>query len=255
MLFSRIKLLLGLGGCLLPGLLIQSASAQEAILVFSKTSGFRHASIPDGKKALLKLGELYQIQVDTTEDATFFTEKTLRRYKAIIFLSTSGDVFNAEQQAAFQQYVRRGGGFVGVHGATTTEYEWPWFNQLIGAYFDGHPEPQKASIDIWNKAHPVGLSLPYRWDRFDEWYNFRDWQPGLKVLATVDESTYRGGKHGRNHPIMWYHEFEGGRAFYTALGHTPESYTEPLFLNHLREGIFWAMGRKRQLSQGLGGKE
>lgn len=239
-----MKFLLLVVSVLLVGLCIQSTPPQEAILVFSKTSGFRHASIPDGKRALVQLGEMNQIQVDTSEDASLFNEKNLRRYKAIIFLNSSGDVFNPEQQAAFQQYIRRGGGFVGIHAASTTEYEWPWFNQLIGAYFDGHPAPQKASIDIWNKAHPVSLSLPYRWDRFDEWYNFRNWQPGLKVLATLDESTYRGGKHGRNHPIMWYHEFEGGRAFYTALGHTPESYKESLFLDHVREGILWAMHRK-----------
>ncbi|GAB2764323.1 hypothetical protein GCM10027275_01770 [Rhabdobacter roseus] len=225
--------------------LLATAPARDAILVFSKTAGFRHLSIPDGKRALLKLGKENNIRVDTTEDAAAFTAANLRQYKAIVFLSTSGDVFNDEQQTAFQEYIRRGGGFVGIHGASTTEYTWPWFNKLVGAYFLDHPKPQPASIDVWNKVHPATRVLPNRWNRFDEWYNYRDIQPGIKVLATMDEGSYQGGKHGRNHPIVWYHEFDGGRSFYTGFGHTPASYTEPLFLDHIREGILWAMGKKK----------
>ncbi|GAB3180008.1 ThuA domain-containing protein [Telluribacter humicola] len=218
---------------------------KDAILVFSKTKGFRHQSIPDGKLALLKMGKQIGIRVDTTEDASAFTPANLRKYKALVFLSTSGEVFDEEQKKAFQEYIRKGGGFVGIHGATTTEYKWPWYNQLIGAYFLDHPKPQNASIDVWNREHPATRVLPARWNRFDEWYNYRDMQPNLKVIATLDESSYKGGKHGRIHPFAWYHEFDGGRSFYTGGGHTKESYSEPLFMKHVQEGILWAMKRRK----------
>ncbi|GAB2764317.1 hypothetical protein GCM10027275_01760 [Rhabdobacter roseus] len=219
--------------------------ARDAILVFSKTAGFRHSSIPAGKKALMELGQANRFRVDTTEDASVFTYDQLRKYKTIIFLSTTGNILNDEQQAAFEQYIQKGGGFVGIHAAADTEYDWPWYNKLVGAYFLSHPKQQNADIDVWNHSTPATSFLPNRWRRYDEWYNYKSIQPGIKVLATLDEGSYQGGKNGRIHPILWYHEFDGGRAFYTGGGHTDESFQEPLFMKNLLEGIKWTMGRTK----------
>lgn len=218
--------------------------AQDAILVFSKTKGFRHASIPAGKRALVKLGSENGFRADTTEDAGSFTANNLKRYKAVVFLSTTGDVLDTLQQQAFEQYIRGGGGYVGVHAAADTEYGWPWYNQLCGAYFLSHPKQQNADMVVATKKHPSTKMLPDRWKRYDEWYNYKSIVPGPTVLITLDETTYEGGKNGANHPIAWYRTFDGGRSFYTGAGHTDESYVEPLFVQHLLGGIQWAMGKK-----------
>ena len=214
-----------------------------AILVFYKTAGFYHESIPDGIAAIQKLGQENNIAVETSKDASVFEENNLKKYKAIVFLNTTQDILNLKEQTAFETYIRGGGGFVGIHAATDTEYDWPWYNQLVGAYFDSHPAVQKATILVKDKKHPATAFLPDKWDRVDEWYNFKSINPKINVLATLDESSYKGGKNGANHPVIWHHEFDGGRAFYTAGGHTPESYREPLFLQHLLAGIKYAMGK------------
>lgn len=218
--------------------------AQDAVLIFSKTKGFRHASIGAGKRAIMKLGNENGFRTDTTEDASQFTLPNLKRYKAVVWLSTTGDVLDSLQQQAFQQYIRQGGGYIGVHAAADTEYGWPWYNQLCGAYFLSHPKQQNADVVVVNKKHPSTKMLPDRWKRFDEWYSYKNIVEGPTVLATLDETTYEGGKNGANHPIAWYRNFDGGRSFYTGGGHTDESYTEPLFLQHLLGGIRWAMGKK-----------
>lgn len=220
-----------------------------SVLVFSKTSGFYHKSIPDGIAALQQLGREHNFNVDTTKNAAYFTPDSLRRYDAIIFLSTTGDVFNEAQQTAFMEYIQAGGGFVGIHSATDTEYEWPWFNRLVGAYFESHPEVQQATIRVIDKTHPATSFLPDEWQRTDEWYNFKDINPDIQVLALLDESSYTGGKNGEEHPIAWHHEFDGGRAFYTAGGHTAESYRESLFLEHIWGGIRYAAGISSTSSQ------
>lgn len=217
---------------------------QKRVLVFSKTKGFRHASIPKGRLALLKLGQENGFAVDTTEDASRFTETSLKRYHAVIFLSTTGDVLNPEQQAAFERYIQAGGGYVGIHAAADTEYNWPWYNQLAGAYFLSHPKQQNAEIEVVDKTHISTKMLPDRWKRFDEWYNYKSIVPGLKVLAKLDEKTYEGGKNGDNHPIAWYREFDGGKSFYTGGGHTDESFDEPLFLQHVLGGIKYVMAER-----------
>ena len=214
------------------------------ILVFYKTSGFYHTSIPDGIRAIQQLGAANNFLVDTTKRAENFQPATLRQYRAVVFLNTTQDVLNQEQQTAFEHYIRSGNGFVGVHAATDTEYDWPWYNQLVGAYFASHPAIQQATIRVSNKAHAATRHLPDSWPRTDEWYNFRDIHPTVTVLATLDESTYSGGTNGANHPIAWYHAYDGGRAFYTAGGHTTESYSEPLFVQHLLGGIQYAIGEK-----------
>ncbi|MFC5410661.1 ThuA domain-containing protein [Larkinella bovis] len=221
------------------------ASAKDAILVFSKTKGFRHKSIEVGKASLWKLGQENGFSVDTTENADLFTPNNLKKYKAVVFLSTTGDILNAEQQAAFEQYIKKGGGFVGIHAAADTEYEWPWYNQLVGAYFLSHPKQQNAEIEIVDKKHLSTKMLPDRWKRYDEWYNYKSIVDGIKVLGKLDEKTYEGGKNGDNHPFIWYREFDGGRSFYTGGGHTDESYSDPQFMAHVLGGIKYAMGKKK----------
>jgi len=211
------------------------------VLIYSKTRGYHHASIPVGVAAIQKLGLENNFAVDTTTDSTFFVRRTLKKYDAVIFLSTTGNVLNDKQQAAFEKYIQSGRGFVGVHAATDTEYDWPWYNQLVGAYFKSHPKQQEAILTVTDASHISTQHLPAKWKRFDEWYNFKSLQNGLHVLLTIDEKSYTGGENGDVHPMAWYHEFDGGRAFYTELGHTDESYADPLYLKHLLGGIQYAM--------------
>jgi type 1 glutamine amidotransferase len=135
---------------------------------------------------------------------------------------------------------------VGIHAATDTEYDWPWYNKLAGAYFESHPKQQNAVLQVVNNTHPPTSFLPNRWQRYDEWYNFKKPEPDVKVLLKIDETTYEGGKMNNNHPMAWYHAYDGGRAFYTALGHTDASYSEPLFLRHVLAGIQYAWESERK---------
>lgn len=211
------------------------------ILVYAKTKGFHHASIPAGLAAIQQLGAENGFAVDTTTDSSYFVPKTLKKYAAVVFMSTTGNILNAEQQTAFEKYIQSGRGFVGVHAATDTEYDWPWYNQLVGAYFKSHPKQQEAVLNIVDDTHISTKHLPKTWKRFDEWYNFKSIQPNLNILITIDEKSYTGGANGDPHPMAWYHAFDGGRAFYTEFGHTDESFKDPLFLQHLLGGIRYAM--------------
>lgn len=217
----------------------------KRVLVFSKTAGFHHSSIKVGVAAIQKLGSENKFEVDTTIDARQFNTKNLKKYAAVIFLNTTGDVLNDEQQIAFEQYIKAGGGYVGVHAATDTEYGWPWYGKLAGAYFTDHPRQQMATLNVINRNTIATKHLPEVWKRKDEWYNFKDISTTIKVLITIDESSYEGGKNKPVHPMAWYHDFDGGRSFYTELGHVEESYTDPLFLQHLLGGIQYAMGTKK----------
>ena len=223
----------------------ESAADQPAfaVLVFSKTAKFRHDSIPTGIAAIQALGKQNGFRVDATEDSAAFGAAALAQYRVVLFLNTTGDVLDANQQAAFEGFMRNGGGFVGVHSATDTEYDWPWYGRLVGTYFRNHPAIQPAVLDVVDPAHPSTEHLPARWQRTDEWYNFR-YEPGpeVTVLLRIDENSYAGGTMGAHHPMAWCHAYDGGRAWYTALGHTRESYAEPLFLQHLLDGIRWAAG-------------
>lgn len=220
-------------------------ASKDAILVFSKTKGFRHQNIPVARQAIYDLGLKNRFRVDTTEDASVFTADNLKKYKAVVFLSTTGNILDDAQQAAFEQYIKKGGGFVGIHAAADTEYDWPWYNQLVGAYFLSHPKQQNMEVVVHDHTHLSTKMLPDRWKRFDELYNYKSIVMGIKVLATLDENTYQGGKNGQNHPFVWYRDFDGGRSFYTGGGHTNESFSEPLFLEHVLGGIKYAMGRKK----------
>ena len=156
-----------------------------------------------------------------------FTDDTLKKYATVIFLNTTGDVLNFRQEVAFERYIQSGGGFVGVHSATDTEYDWGWYGRLVGAYFNGHPEPQQAKFIIKDKDFAATKFFTDSvWQRRDELYNFKKLSPDLHVLLTIDEKSYKGGTNGAYHPMSWYHEYDGGRAFFTELGHTQESYTE-----------------------------
>lgn len=224
---------------------VMACKPEAKILVFAKTQGFYHASIPKGMIALIELCRQNAIIVDTSRDASVFTTDNLLQYKAVIFLNTTGDILNEPQQAAFQQYIRSGGGFVGIHAATDTEYDWPWYTKLVGAAFLSHPPNQQtAVIRIVDKANPATEFLSNEWIRTDEWYDFRNINPDIKVLAYLDEKSYKGGKNGEKHPFIWCHEFEGGRAFYTGGGHREDNFDEVLFRKHLLGAIKWA-GRIR----------
>jgi type 1 glutamine amidotransferase len=214
------------------------------VLVFSKTAAFRHDSIPAATDALTALGTEGGYLADATEDASRFSATGLASYDVVVFLLTTGDVLDDGQQAAFETWVRAGGGYVGVHSAADTEYDWPFYGELVGAYFSDHPAVQAATVNVERMDNPATASLPATWPRTDEWYNFRaDPRPQVTVLATVDESTYTGGTMGADHPIAWAHERLGGRAFYTAMGHAADAYAEPLFRQHLVGALRWAARR------------
>ncbi|MGI9289301.1 MAG: ThuA domain-containing protein [Pseudomonadales bacterium] len=219
------------------------------VLVFSKTSGYRHDSIAAGVEAVTKLGREQEFNVVASEDASLFNQEELANYQAVIFLNTTGDVLGAEQQEAFQRYIQAGGGFVGIHSAADTEWEdnaWPWYTRLVGAAFLSHPSDpsnvQQATLRVQDRAHSSTALLDDTWQRADEWYDYQRLNPAVNVLMTVDESSYQGAVMGDEHPIAWYHDYDGGRSFYTGLGHTEESYSEKAFLQHLVGGITYAMG-------------
>lgn len=218
-------------------------SKGERVLVFSKTAGFRHDSIPEGVAAVKSLGAENGFRVDATEDAGAFSSRNLARYDAVVFLSTTGDVLNGAQQRAFEGYIKRGGGYVGIHAAADTEYDWEFYGGLAGAYFQSHPAIQPARIEVEDRAHPATSHLGESWNRTDEWYNYRsNPRDRAHVLASLDESSYSGGTMSGDHPIAWCQEYRGGRAFYTGSGHTKESYADPAFQQHLLGGIRWAVG-------------
>jgi uncharacterized protein len=216
--------------------------ASFSVLVFSKTAGFRHNSIEAGVEAVKNLGQQNRFSVTHTEDSDYFTPENLTNYSAVIFLNTTQTVFDEQQREAFKGYIQNGGGYVGVHSATDTEYDWEWYGELAGGYFESHPRVQNAVIDVVDGDHPSTAHLPEQWEREDEWYNFQNFNENVNVLLKLDTDTFEGSEHPGNHPIAWYHEFDGGRAFYTGLGHTIESYSEPAFLEHLLGGIHYAAG-------------
>jgi len=222
-----------------------SLSAQDFdVLVFHKTAGFSHQSIPAGIAMIEELGNTHNFSVEVSEDAGLFTAENLEQYEVVIFLSTTGNVLNSNQESAFENYINNGGGYMGIHAASDTEYDWPWYGGLVGAYFSNHPPgTTNASIKVSDRVHPSTEGLPFNWNRRDEWYNFQENPRGeVHVLATVDEQSYSGGNMGFDHPVIWCHEYDGGRSWYTALGHTEESYSEDLFREHVWGGIQYTAG-------------
>ncbi|CCK26589.1 glycosyl hydrolase [Streptomyces davaonensis JCM 4913] len=211
------------------------------VLVYTRTTDYRHDSIPAGVDCLRALGEF---EVDHTDDPGAFSEP-LEAYGAVVFLSTSGEVLTPAGRERLAGYVEAGGGFAGVHAAACTEYEWPYYGELLGARFARHPRLQPGRALIEDPGHPATRHLPSAWDFTDEWYDFTT-NPrtavAVRVLMCADESSYEGGGMGADHPLAWCREQGAGRVFYTALGHTVEAYDDPRFRAHLRGGIAWAAG-------------
>ncbi|RIA08292.1 hypothetical protein OE09_0101 [Flavobacteriaceae bacterium MAR_2010_72] len=214
------------------------------VLVFTKTADFRHDSIETGVEMVMQMAEENAFEVTHSEDATMFENDRLKTYDLIIFLNTSGDILNENQQEGFKSYIHNGGSFMGIHSATDTEHDWPWYGKLVGAYFVNHPEKSNAEMIIVDSMHQSTKHLSERWVQFDEWYNFKYTNPEINVLLKLDENTYEGGENGEYHPIAWCHDFEGGRAFYTGLGHTKTLYSEPLFRKHILGGINYCLKNK-----------
>ena len=244
------RLLVSLALPLIAAISISSAThaQQPRVLVFSKTAGYRHSSITNGIAAIRKLGQEHGFAVDTSEDAGAFTQKNLSRYSTVVFLNTTGDVLDGAQQDVFERYIQAGGGYVGVHSATDTEYKWSWYGRLAGAYFNGHPNNpnvRTGSYRVLDTTHVSTHGMPAHFDREDEFYNFKTIDPTIHVLVEIDERSYEGGTNGAHHPMSWYHDFDGGRAWYTNMGHTEATYAEPLFLKHLLGGLRYAIGTRK----------
>ena len=217
------------------------AESPDRVLIFTKTAGFRHDAIPTAVATLTTLAADAGMVADHTEDAQAFTAESLARYRVVIFASTTGDVLDAAQQAAMETFVRDGGGFVGVHAAADTEYDWPWYGRLVGAYFRNHPPGlQSTHVQPERDGKPAGE----RWPVTDELYNYRaNPRPQVRVVATVDEREYDGGEMGDDHPITWCHAFDGGRSWYTGLGHDAKVYDDANVIAQLRRGLAYAAGR------------
>lgn len=229
----------------LDDLIAESSSPQTArILLFSETRGYRHDSIADAVTSLEELATSIGIQTDhATDSSGMFNETTLANYKAVVWVLTSGDVLDTDEQAAFENYIRSGGGYAGIHAASDTEYEWPWYGALVGAYFNSHPEIQVATQIVENGSHPSTAHLNLTWTRTDEWYDYStNPRARVNVLLRLDEDSYSGGQMGNDHPSAWYHDYDGGRSWYTGGGHTSASYTEPDFRTHLLGGLRYAAG-------------
>lgn len=224
---------------------------QFNVLLFTKTEGYHHESINEGVLGIKKLALLHNFNVDWEENANVFNDENLGKYQCVLFLNTSGDILNLEQKRAFEKFIKSGKGFVGIHSAASTEYNWPFYTKMIGMTFKIHPIIQTACIKVEDANFPGMAYLPDRSIWTDEWYEYNvpALSHNLHFLISVDEKTYNpyvksGDKEGKGmggfHPIAWYQDYEEGRAFYTGLGHIGASYTDKAFLNHMYGGIFWA---------------
>jgi type 1 glutamine amidotransferase len=220
----------------------------DQVLVFSATAGYRHASIPAGAAALAELAAPHGLKTRHTEDPDDLRPEVLDGCAAVVFLSPTGDVLHDSARRHLRAYVTGGGGFLGVHAAACAEESWPYYGDLVGARFAGHPEIQTAVVTVEDRDHPATARLPARWTWTDEWYDFRanpravsGGSPGgaLRVLASVDERLYQGGTMGTDHPLIWCHAPGAGRAFYTALGHLESAYLDPCFRDHLEGALLW----------------
>ena len=234
------------------------------VLVVGKTLGFRHSHIDDTTRAVIQLGAENGFDVEvwdpaqptlTLASSPFTTATDLSKYATIIFASPVDGTNNLDparprllndtELAAFQGYIRSGGGYVGLHAATDSMHTVPWYSQLTGggARFRNHPAQQTATMRVESPGHPSTAMLPAEWVRFDEWYNYTtNPREDVHVLITLDESTYTGGSMGADHPLAWCQNFEGGRSWYEGAGHTDVTWSDPLFLSHVLGGIEWTAG-------------
>ena len=225
------------------------APETRSVLVFSKTEGFRHSSIEAGQEMFRRLADSENFSVNFTEDAAVFTQEELSKYNVIVFLSTTGDILDPAQQRELERFMEAGGSWLGIHAAADTEYEWPWYNELVGAYFQSHPRGQpRATIIVEDHNHPATEFLGDTWVRNDEWYNYKNIKGDFTTLLRLDETTYEGGENGEDHPIAWYRPFGNGRMFYTGLGHTDESYAETEFVQHITGALKYLFGDNKPVS-------
>jgi type 1 glutamine amidotransferase len=221
------------------------------VLVFHLATGFRHASIDAGLPALKALGEREGVRIETSDDPKIFNADDLKGFKAVVFLNSTtqprkpeSEWLVGDRQAALQAFVRNGGGVVGIHAAADSHYGWAWYGRLMGARFAKHPAgTPKGSLTVVDRKHPTTAGLPSAFERVDEWYYFDDYDPTMRLLVTLDPGSI-GQKDVNPNPISWAKEFEGGRVFYTAMGHTPESFSDPLVLKHIAAGLKWTMRRR-----------
>ena len=228
---------------------------QFKALLVTTTRGFHHESLHAGVLALQQLAARNWFDITLFEDPNSFTDKNLAQYQVVIFLNTTGDIFDSAQQKVMERFIQAGKGFVGIHSASDTEYDWDWYTKLVGRMFRIHPVVQTAKLRILDTNFPgmQGFEEGKLWT--DEWYEFGPEKiSGLNYILSVDESTYspkvqwgekKGEGMGNPHPIAWYHNYDGGRSFYTALGHVPSIFSDQAFLNHLYAGIFWAATGKK----------
>ncbi|WP_104116755.1 ThuA domain-containing protein [Arthrobacter sp. B1805] len=212
------------------------------ILVFSRTCGYRHESIPDAIAALTTIAHEDGHLVEATEDPSVFEPRALAAWDVVVWVSTSGEVLDGEQRRAFADWLRAGGSYAGVHSATACEYEWDEYERIAGAVFTDHPQVQEAVVRVADPDHPSTVDLPPTWRHRDEWYNFRRPPRDRTVLLTVDEESYTGGTMGPGHPVAWHGSYGSGQTWYTSLGHDAEAYTDPLFCAHLRGGLRSLLG-------------
>jgi len=228
----------------------QTYSQQFNALLFTKTDGYHHESINDGVTAVKQLADRNFFTVEWHENAEVFNDKKLSEFDLIIFLSTTGNILTDDQKSAFTKFIQSGKGFVGIHSASDTEYEWDWYTKMVGRTFHIHPVIQTAVLDVQDYNFPGMERMPKSFYWTDEWYEFTEERiDGINYILTVDEKTFDpnvqwGEKIGKGmgdfHPISWYHKYDGGRAFYTALGHVPATFSDKLFMEHIFGGIYWA---------------
>ena len=224
------------------------AGTGDRVLVLTRTEGFRHDSIAPGLQMLRRLAPGRGLRIEATEDATRLTDRRLRGVRAVVFLQTTGDVLDPPAERALGRFVRRGGGWLGVHAAADSERTWPFYGATLlggGAWQREHPPIQRATVIVEDRRHPAMRHLPRRWTRTDEWYSFlANPRDAVNVVARLDESSYDpGAVRMGDHPIAWWRRAGRGRAFYTALGHTSASYAEPAFRRHVLGALAWVARR------------
>lgn len=220
----------------------QSSGEPFQVLIFTKIEHgeYRHSVTPTAVKAIERLGVQEGFHATVTDDSGIFSNESLSRFRAVIFINNTGDILEDVQQEAFQQYLKSGKGVVIIHAGILIGDSWPWFGELVGARFVGHPEVQDADVTLIAPDHRACKGLPSQWRHRDEWYNFEATPRGVTPLVLVDETSYEGGTHSAPHPIVWVREYEGTRVFYSAMGHTEESWTDEIFLRHIANGITYA---------------
>ncbi|WP_458388926.1 ThuA domain-containing protein [Sphingomonas sp. F9_3S_D5_B_2] len=227
------------------------ARPPQAILIYSGTTGYRHESIPAGIKAVTAIASRRGLKVEASEDPNVFSAGNLQRFRAIVLLSCTTDPKNpasewlvGARRDALQGFVRHGGGILAIHAAADSHYNWPWYGKMIGGHFARHPTgtPQ-GIVHVTPGLGSIVAGLGATKSRTDEWYYFDDYDPTSRLLMTLDPASI-SEKDVNPNPASWTREVEGGRVFYTAMGHTRESYSDPWFLRHLANGLDWVLNRR-----------